>query len=40
MAAQTSLLRRGQGEYVKVRCAPVTTAQAAPTRQGSAAALR
>lgn len=40
MAAQTSLLRRGQREYIKVRCAPVKVAQAAPADHGPTTALR
>jgi hypothetical protein len=41
MAAQTSLLRRGPGEYMKVRCSPVKAAEAeAEAEHGPAAALR
>jgi hypothetical protein len=42
MAAQTSLLRRGPGEYMKVRCSPLKVAEAASERkadQAPAAAL-
>ena len=39
MAAQTTIMRRGQGEYMKVRCTPVKVAQAAEPDHAPAAAL-
>jgi hypothetical protein len=41
MAAQTSLLRRGPGEYMKVRCSPLKkVAEAAPVTGSVPAGLR
>jgi hypothetical protein len=40
MAAQTTILRRGQGEYMKVRCTPVKVAEAAKPGNAPTAVLQ